>query len=256
MPIEIREDGDVAVATLACPKGNAMNHAFIEALHEALDRTSRAEVRALVLTGKGRAFGAGLDLVESHALDRAACARFVDAFDDLFARLFTLPRPVIAAINGHAIAGGCVMACAADWRVMAAGDFSIGLTEVPLGIPFPVAAFECARYSIPRQSWAPCIVEGRTLTPYEALRLGVVERVVPGDEVLSIAVEKAKSLAALPAGSFGRTKLDLRAGGVARIRERASESRATFVEHWFGADATAKRSAMVASLTTKRPSAS
>lgn len=252
MPIEITMDGNVAVLTLACPKGNAMSNAFIAALNEALDRVEGdAAVRAVVLVGKGRAFGAGLDLKESHAFDEKAQAAFVEAFDTLFARMFAFPKPVVAAINGHAIAGGCVMACAADWRAMAAGEFTIALTEVPLGIPFPVGALECARHAIPREHWNTCILEGRKLAPFDALKLGLVSRVVDGGELLKVAKAKAHELAELPVGSFARTKLDLRDDGLAKIRERAAESRANFVRHWFGPDATERRAAMVAQLGAK-----
>jgi len=133
-----------------------MNNAFIAAMNQALDRVSGDDVRALVLTARPRV-RRGLDLVESHAFDERAGAAFVEAFDGLFARAFAFTKPVVAAINGHAVAGGCVLACAADWRVMAAGDFTIALTEVPLGIPFPVGALECARHAIPRESWGTCI---------------------------------------------------------------------------------------------------
>lgn len=253
MPIEIEKDGAVAVMTLACPKGNAINLAFIAAMNQALDQVAGPEVRALVIIGQGRAFGAGLDLVEAHGFDEKAGAAFVEAFDGLFARLFAFEKPVIAAVNGHAIAGGCVLACAADWRVMAAGDFAIGLTEVPLGIAFPVGALECARHAIPREHWNTCILEGRRLSPYDALKLGVVQRVVDPGDLLEVAKAKAHELAELPAGAFARTKHDLRDDHLARIRERAAESRATFVRHWFGPDATSKRAAMVAELKAKKP---
>ncbi len=253
MPIEIAKDGAVAVMTLACPKGNAINHAFITAMNQALDQVAGPEVRALVLTGQGRAFGAGLDLVEAHGFDEQGGAAFVEAFDGLFARLFAFEKPVVAAVNGHAIAGGCVLACAADWRVMAAGEFAIGLTEVPLGIAFPVGALECARHAIPREHWNTCILEGQRLSPYQALKLGVVQRVVDGGELLKVAKAKARELAELPAGAYARTKLDLRDDHLARIRERAQESRAMFVRHWFGPIATAKRAAMVAELQAKKP---
>src|SRR5262245_43000605 len=101
---------------MSMPRGNAINFAFIEALNGALDQAERDAPGALVMVGSGRTFGAGLDLVEAYDYDRATLAKFVDAFDDLFLRVFALPVPVVAAMNGHAIAGGCVLAMAADWR--------------------------------------------------------------------------------------------------------------------------------------------
>lgn len=252
MPIDITMDGNVALLTLACPKANAINHAFIDALHASLDDVARDDVRALVITGRGRAFSAGLDLVESHGFDRDALKRFTDAFDDVFVRLFTVARPVVAAINGHAIAGGCVLACAADWRVMAAGDAEIGLTEVPLGIPFPIGALEVARHAVPREHWGRCILEGKRLSAYEALRIGLVDRVVDPVDLMKAATHKAHELAELPSGAYARVKEELRAAAVARINARHAASRAAFVEHWFGSDATAKRADVVASLAGKK----
>src|SRR5262245_52625977 len=105
MPIiKTLEDG-IALLSMELGRGNAIDDAFIAALHGALDSVAGPEVKAVVLTGQGRMFSAGLNLPAVYDLDRAGAARFMDAFDGVFERLFCFPKPVVAAINGHALAG-------------------------------------------------------------------------------------------------------------------------------------------------------
>ena len=145
MPIPITEDAGVAVLSLELGRGNAIDHPFIEEMHRALDAVEKSDARAAVITGKGRVFCGGLDLLTIHAFDRPALERFVDAFEGMFRRVFAFDRPLVAAVNGHALAGGAILAMACDLRVMADGPFQIGVNEVRLGIPFPAAAFEIVR---------------------------------------------------------------------------------------------------------------
>src|SRR4051812_49886021 len=118
MPITFEVREGVAVLGLELGRGNAINQGFIDALLGRLDEVERSGARSVVITGQGRTFSGGLDLPSIFDLDRAGMARFVDAFDGLFTRVFSFPRPVVAAVNGHAIAGGCVLAMACDRRVV------------------------------------------------------------------------------------------------------------------------------------------
>jgi enoyl-CoA hydratase len=252
MPIQTKSDGAVLTLSLLMPRGNAINFAFIEALGKALDDAERSGPGAMVMVGQGRAFGAGLDLVEAYEYDRGTLARFVDAFDDLFLRLFALPMPVVAAVNGHAIAGGCVMAMAADWRVMASGAYSIAINEVELGIPFPAGALEVSRHALPRAAWTPWFLEGRRFTPAEAHQAGLVHELAPDGGALEAAAACAIRLASLPSQAQRAIKADLRAPTLERARRHLAESRARFVEAWFAAPAREKIGALRASLLAKK----
>ena len=130
----------IAVVTLANPPMNAMDSALLEelaALFEGLasDRT----VRAAVIAAEGPAFSAGLNLKTVPALDRLGQRRLVDALNESFGTLYAWPKPLVAAVNGHAIAGGLILALCADWRIVADVPMQVGLAEVRVGVTYPVA---------------------------------------------------------------------------------------------------------------------
>ncbi len=133
----------------------------------------------VVITGAGRSFSAGVDLRvrSSTAASREASAeRFVTALSEAFLAIFDHPAPVIAAINGHAIAGGCVLAMCADARLMSGG--TIGLTELAVGVPFPVAALEICRFAM-GISAARAALQAKTIDAETALGRGWIDAVVP-----------------------------------------------------------------------------
>jgi len=244
-------DQDVCILGMSFPRGNAINLSLIAAVNDALDEVEKSEARAVVITGKGRVFSAGLDLVESYEYDRATMVRFVDGFDDLFVRLFALPRPVVAAVNGHALAGGCIIAMAADHRVMATGNGWIGINEVELAIPFPSGALEVARQALRPECWADCFLAARRFTPEEALGVGLVNHVTAEGAVLHEAVERARRFAAQPHDAVATVKSQLRAPTVERIRATQAASRALFVERWFAPAAREKIGALRTALLSK-----
>jgi enoyl-CoA hydratase len=236
MPITHTLDEGIAVLTLELGQGNAINAAFIAALNKALDELSGPEVRALVITGKGRAFCGGLDLIAADALDRPAIVKFVAAFDALFLRVFSWPTPIVAAINGHAIAGGAILAMSADLRVMVKGPYGIGINEALLGISLPSAALEIARHALPRAAWAPAFLAGKRYRPEEAASIGLVHHLVESD-VLSEALTQARALAAGGAAAIRRVKADLLAPTLERIEANRVASQAAFVDLWFEPEA-------------------
>src|SRR5213592_706704 len=147
--IELSERDGVALLRLADGKANAMSLDFCEALTARFAALSSA--RAVVLTGTGTIFSAGVDLVRLLEGGAPYIRKFLPTLSTMLVTVFSHPAPVIAAINGHAIAGGCVLACAADRRVMAGNGGRIGVTELLVGVPFPPAAI---RNFLPRRSLA------------------------------------------------------------------------------------------------------
>ena len=237
MPITRTQDGSVDVLDLAMPGGNAIDHPFIEAFEAALAECEASPARSLVLTAKGSVFSVGLNVVVAYEYDRAAMGAFVDAFDAMFLRLFTFPKPTVAAVNGHAIAGGCILAMACDLRIMQDGPFTIGVNEVAIGIPFPSVALEVARQAVPPTSWACVILEGRRFSPDEALTIGLLHGVARGENVREVALARAHRYDDLPPRALARTKAELRAPVVAAIAARRSERRERFLDAWLGDEA-------------------
>lgn len=173
----------------------------------------------LVLTGRGRIFSAGVDLKWVLGADAGDVHAFLGEMATLFTELFAYPHPVVAAVNGHALAGGCIVAMASDHRVGAKGDWTIGVPELPVGVPFPPIALEIVRFAHPGPSLQQLVLFGQAVSGAEAVAKGLVEELA--DDCEAAAVARAEELAAIPRDSFRKTKLALR--GPALERAAASD---------------------------------
>lgn len=226
--IERIDQAGVVILRMADGKANTMSVEFCEMLiahfKQALD------ARAVVITGNARIFSAGVDLVR--LLDGGApyIREFLPLLSTMFAAVFSHPTPVVAAINGHAIAGGCVLACAADRRLVARDGGRIGVTELLVGVPFPPAAMEIMRCAAAPQFFADAIFSGATYTPAEGVARGFVHDVVEPQALLERAVAAAKALAALPPKAFALTKRQIRAPALERMQ--SPELDATIAQIW------------------------
>ena len=141
---EVKMHGDVAVLAMCHGKANTIDIEFCEAIPRQLEEL-RTNASAVVLTGSGSIFSAGVDLVRFLSENEDYSRAFIPALAKAFAALYAFPKPMITAINGHAIAGGCIIAIAGDMRLMAAGDGRIGVPELKVGMPFPGMALEMVR---------------------------------------------------------------------------------------------------------------
>jgi enoyl-CoA hydratase len=163
-------------------------------------------------------------------------------------RVFEIARPVVAAVNGHAIAGSCVLALQADVRLIAERECKIGLNEVPLGIGLPAVVVEPLRAQLSQSSLSPIALEGRLLSPREALELALVHEVVPEAQLLPRALEKAAALADLPPAGFAQVKAALRTPAANALRAAGDADARRWTATWFTADAKARIEAAVSKL--------
>ena len=216
--IELSERDGVALLRLADGKANAMSLDFCEALTARFAALSSA--RAVVLTGTGTIFSAGVDLVRLLEGGAPYIRKFLPTLSTMLVTVFSHPAPVIAAINGHAIAGGCVLACAADRRVMASNGSRIGVTELLVGVPFPPAAIEIMRCATAPQFFAEAIFGGATYSPIEAVGRCWVHDLVESEALLDRALDTANALAALPAKAFALSKRQTREPALERMQNR------------------------------------
>jgi enoyl-CoA hydratase len=245
--VTVEAQGDVRVVRLENGPVNVLDLALVRDLAATLDELTDAG--AIVLTGAGRAFSAGVDLRK--LLDGGAdyVAEFLPALAAAFRAVFDHPRPVVAAVNGHAIAGGCVIAAACDRRLMSAG--TIGVTELLVGVPFPTSALEAVRYLV-GPATASLVLTGRTFTPAEALTIGLVDEVVPADGLLPAAVSAAATLARIPAATFALTKAQLRGETSRRIADGDAAFTTTLVDMWTGEPARSSIAAYLSKLDARR----
>jgi enoyl-CoA hydratase len=201
-----REDRDgTTVLRLAHGKVSALDVELCKALSAELT-TLASSPAAVVLTGTGSAFSAGVDLIRVLEGGAAYLNVFLPAMETLFRTLLTFPSPLVAAINGHAIAGGCIIAAASDHRVMADGNGRIGVPELLVGVPFPTLPFEIVRARVSAAHFRGLVLTGRTVLPSEALTVGFVDDVATPDRLLPQALEAAARLSQIPPVAFALTK--------------------------------------------------
>lgn len=222
--IEIEAVGAVRVLTLSSGRVNALDVEFLGEVTEAVREQQRTGAAALVLTGAGRVFSAGVDLNRVVEGGAAYTDQLITALSEVFDVVFGYPGPTVAAINGAAIAGGCVLACACDWR-LASPEAQIGAAEVRVGVAFPVAALEVMRYACGTRA-EEVLLGGRNYRGDDAVARGLAHRIV-AEDVVKAAVAEATDLAEIPARAYHNTKAQLRAPTLARIRAGADSDRET-----------------------------
>ena len=215
---------------------NLMDAELVEAIALEFRELAGGDVRSVVITGHGQVFCAGLDLKRYMAGGSNYARHLPVLLGKAFEAVFTCPLPVVAALNGHAIGGGCVLACCADVRVMADGEGEIGLPELRVGVPFPRAALEIVRYAVGGVSARRLALGAQTYRTQQAAELALVDEVVPADELL----DRAKTVARIfaeqsPADTFTVTKAQLHRDALERIdRYRDEENmlaQRLWVEH-------------------------
>lgn len=206
--IERTKDGGVVTLRLAHGKVNALDLELCQALRRELDAARDAD--AVILTASGTSFCAGVDLVRLTGGGAAYVERFFPVLRDFLVELFEFPRPVIAAANGHAIAGGCLMVAAADYRLMSGGR--IGVPELLVGVAFPAIAIDILRHAAGRDA-RHLALSGATLEPQAAIEKGLLDEVVEAGALLARAHEHARRLASISRETFRINKLQLRRGG-------------------------------------------
>ena len=229
----IEQIDDVSIVTMTSNKVNAMDDDFFSDLQAAMADLQSGEPLPVVLTGTGTCFSAGLNLLELYEFDRTTLTAFVDRFSETVLAWFSLPRPTIAAVNGHAIAGGCVLALACDLRIVSDGDAQIGLNEVQVGIPFPGVPFEITRHALPPERIREATLTGALYTPEEARTRGLVDEVVEPEALLTRAVAVARAIAPDSLEAYAAIKAHLLAPALDRIATYRERIDRDFLDVWF-----------------------
>jgi enoyl-CoA hydratase len=229
--IERDDTSGIAVVRLAHGKVNALDLDLVRAIAATFTELDRDESRAVVLTGSGRAFSAGVDLVRITEGGADYVREFLPALVDAFLAVFRCGKPVVAAANGHAIAGGAVLVAATDQRYMSGGR--IGVTELLVGVPFPVAALEIVTYALGAPRIRTAVLTGETYGPEAAREVGWVDAVVDEAELLDVAVAAARSLAeTVPADTYRHTKAQLHRDVDERIARWSPDGDAEAAKLW------------------------
>jgi len=236
-------DAGVRLLTLDRPPANAIDEEMLRDLAAAVDAARKDDaVRAVVLTGAGRFLSGGFDLGAPRR-DEAAALALQKLYRDAHLALLELPKPTIAMVQGHAIAGGTVLALACDYRLGLDGDYKVGLNEVAIGASFPRVALEIVRLRLTHARAAELLLGAALYPASQATRLGIVDELLPADQLESTVLRRAARMGAFPRESYAHTKAALIADAVARVHaETESEARAAAAV-WTTAESRAARAA-------------
>jgi 3,2-trans-enoyl-CoA isomerase len=229
----IKEDG-IATVILHRGKVNALNEPLVEELHDNLANVEKDEtIGAVILTGEGKFFSFGFDVPEFLAYSRDEFERFLRKFTNLYRYLFLYRKPTIAALNGHTIAGGCMLATACDHRVMVSGKAKISLNEVSFGASVTAGAVEMLAYCIGRRKAQDVLFSGRMFTPEEAYQIGLIDQITKRGKLMEISKSVAKDYSSKDQVAFESIKKLIKGHVFDRIQQREDDSIREFARIWY-----------------------
>jgi enoyl-CoA hydratase len=241
-PVRSERVGSIAIVRLDRPPVNALELDTIIAAEGALDESLSSQPAALVLTGTGECFSAGLDLKIVPLYTPEQQRETIVRANRLLATLYGCPIPVVAAVNGHAIAAGLVLALACDFRVGTRRPSKLGLPEARAGIPFPAAAMTIVRAELAPTPARVLTLGAQNIDPERALAVGVLDELEAAKRVLPRALEVARELATIPRGAYAAVKGQLRAETMGRLRGIVDGVADPLLASWLGHEtATASR---------------
>lgn len=228
------------------PPANALNPELVEQLLAALETVRMDGARAIILTGRPGMFSGGLDVPELLPLDRRHVEAFWGLFFTLNRQLATSPVPVIAAVSGHAPAGGAVLALHCDWRIGVAGNYKIGLNEVQVGLPVPGTILLALEEVVGPRVARRMATRGEMLSMNDAVAVGLLDELVAPERLLPAALARATELLALPPVAMNTTRLATKSRLIAALSSPVDVSAAT--GWWFSAETQAEMRKLVARL--------
>ena len=232
--VDIGVQDRVGCLTLNRGKVNALNGDVVEELQEALVAfAADPDIAAVVLTGRGKFFSFGFDIPEFLAYSREEFTDYLVAFTALYTDMFTYPKPIVAALNGHTIAGGYMLALACDHRVMVGENAKISLNEISFGSSVFAGSTEMLRFWVGSRNATDVLYSGAMYFAEEAKAIGLVDEVTADEALLSTATEKARELGSKYDSAFSSIKHLLREPTVARMRSGEQASIEAFVDIWY-----------------------
>ena len=249
--LETIDHGQIRELRLARPPANALNPALISALAESVEGAPAQGMRALVISGRPGMFSGGLDVPELLTLDRDGMLSTLRDFFRLMRTLAASKIPIVAAITGHAPAGGAVISIFCDARIMADGDFKIGLNEVQVGLSLPEVIHTAAARVIGVRQAERLGVAGMLVPAGEALRIGLVDELVPVEAVVERALALSRDLLKLPPRAMANTRALCRRDLVDAFSHQEERTYERFVDDWFGPETQGAMRALVERLKSK-----
>ena len=230
--ISIEPQASITVLRMNRPPANTIDLELAERFETAFDTAMEQEPGALVLTGTGRFFSGGLNLKTVPTYSPEEQRSLLLAVNRMIGKIYACPIPVVGGINGHAVAGGLIVALGADYRVGPTGDAQFGLTEARVGIPFPAATMIVLHAELAPQDLRYLTLYARSFGPEEARMRGILDELQPPASVLERAIELAGDLAGIPADAYRRIKYQVRGAAIQQIEKVNATGAEPMLESW------------------------
>jgi enoyl-CoA hydratase len=232
--VKVEPHGDVALVRIDRPPANAMDLELLTEGREVLRELAHDDPGAVILTGREGFFSAGVDLKVAPTLEPDQQREMVTGINEMFTGWYGFPRPVVCAVNGHAIAGGLILALCGDYRI-GTGNGKLGLTELRVGIGYPAAAITVVRAELTPQAARLLGLRADLLAPEQGLELGLLDELAEPEDLLDRAAAVARELAALPRSTYTRVKRQLRGETVERLERTIADD--PLLSGWIGDEA-------------------
>jgi len=232
--IDIKIDEKIATITLNRPKVNALNEPLVDEIRAAFDDVeNNDDVNAVILTGKGSFFSFGFDVPGFMSYPKDSFERYVLRYSELIKKIFMFPKPVIAALNGHTVAGGCILALACDFRIMVSGKAKISINEITFGSTLFTSAIEMLRYAAGSKSSQDIVYSGKMLSAEEAFSLGLIDKPVNEDDFVPLVAQTGQYFAAKDLVAFNGIKKLLKLETLKKIDGEEKDTVSEFVDIWY-----------------------
>jgi Delta3-Delta2-enoyl-CoA isomerase len=232
--IELSKDKQISTVKIKRGKVNAINEPFVEELYQCFkELEDDFDTRAVILTGQGKFFSFGLDIPELISYSPKDFARFLTKFTGLYTYIFAYPKPVVMALNGHTIAGGCMLAIAGDYRVMTSGKASISLNELSFGSSVFAGSVIMLKYLVGARYAEQILLVAGMYSAEQAKSMGLVDEVADESEFMQAAIAKAQEYISKYPPAFASIKGHLRKSIVAEMIQVETKSIEDFIEIWY-----------------------
>jgi enoyl-CoA hydratase/carnithine racemase len=232
--VHVSKDGEIATVTLSRGKVNALNEVMVEEIAKSFeDLAIDNAVQSIIFTGSGKFFSFGFDVPEFLNYSKNDFIRFLEKFTNFYTYLFLFPKPIVAALNGHTIAGGCMLATACDFRLMVTGKARISLNEITFGAPVFAGSVEKLRYCAGSRNAQSILYSGAMYSAEEAFQLGLVDQVSSEEALAEDASKVAHELAQKDSSAFRSIKHLLRKPVAEQMIKREKDAILEFVDIWY-----------------------
>ncbi len=226
-------EAGIAILRLNRPPANPLNIELIEAAREAIESVgTNGDVRGIILTGTGKCFCSGIDIREVPKYTPEQMRRMIMGINRLCLTTYSLLKPVVAAVDGHALGGGLVLSMMADLRIVADVECKLGLAEVKAGIPFPACPLQVMKAEMRPEVMRRLSLSGENISPSVAVEMGLFDEKVDASQLLERAREKVRELMQHPAASYRVIKNQIRVSTIVRMADIVEREADPMLQQW------------------------